>query len=124
MDAGSTIPGLGTEDEAFFKGNTMDLLRFAGTLIRYEEAIRQGAIGRFDRAQYDPAGYGFNCRAESMECGGNSTWRPRNWTTYKWLLEGWVTVAYGGINYLKWHGMNEAEMLAKKLEKLIFKPCH
>jgi hypothetical protein len=36
-------PGFGTEDEAFFKGNTMTY--YGRWTYKYEEAIRQGAIG-------------------------------------------------------------------------------
>ena len=51
-------PGFGTEDASFFKGNTMTY--YGRWTYKYEEAIRQGALGCLIVHNTIPAGYGFN----------------------------------------------------------------
>ncbi|KAI9549739.1 peptidase M28 [Daphnia sinensis] len=51
-------PGFGTEEASLFKGNTMTY--YGRWTYKYEEAIRQGALGCLIVHNTIPAGYGFN----------------------------------------------------------------
>lgn len=102
-------PGFGTEDEAFFKGNTMTY--YGRWTYKYEEAIRQGAIGVLIVHNTIPAGYGFNViqnrwNAEQLYLDDRGT------DSYKLAYEGWVTLPTAN-KLFEMAGLNEREMLAK-----------
>jgi Zn-dependent M28 family amino/carboxypeptidase len=102
-------PGFGTEDEALFKGNTMTY--YGRWTYKYEEAIRQGAIGVLIVHNTIPAGYGFNVvqnrwNAEQLYLD------DRGSDNYKLAFEGWVTLPTANKMF-EMAGMNEREMLAK-----------
>lgn len=82
-------PGFGTEDESFFKGNTMTY--YGRWTYKYEEAIRQGALGCLIVHNTIPAGYGFNVIQNKWDASllylderGNDA--------YKTAFEGWLTL--------------------------------
>lgn len=82
-------PGFGTEDESFFKGNTMTY--YGRWTYKYEEAIRQGALGCLIVHNTIPAGYGFNVIQNKWNASllylderGNENYRT--------AFEGWVTL--------------------------------
>ncbi|MDN3205920.1 M28 family metallopeptidase [Algoriphagus sediminis] len=102
-------PGFGTEDETFFKGNTMTY--YGRWTYKYEEAIRQGALGVLIVHNTIPAGYGFNVvqnrwNAEQLYLD------DRQEENYKLGFEGWVTLPTAN-KLFEMAGMNEREMLAK-----------
>ncbi|MBN3521943.1 M20/M25/M40 family metallo-hydrolase [Algoriphagus lutimaris] len=82
-------PGFGTDDESFFKGNTMTY--YGRWTYKYEEAIRQGALGCLIVHNTIPAGYGFNVIQNKWDASllylddrGNDS--------FKTAFEGWVTL--------------------------------
>ncbi len=102
-------PGFGTEDSGFFKGNTMTY--YGRWTYKYEEAIRQGALGVLIVHNTIPAGYGFNVvqnrwNAEQLYLD------DREEDNYKLGFEGWVTLPTAN-KLFEMAGMNEREMLAK-----------
>ncbi len=102
-------PGFGTEDQSFFKGNTMTY--YGRWTYKYEEAIRQGALGVLIVHNTIPAGYGFNVvqnrwNAEQLYLD------DREENNYKLGFEGWVTLPTANKLFAM-AGVNEREMLAK-----------
>jgi len=102
-------PGFGTEDEAFFKGNTMTY--YGRWTYKYEEAIRQGAIGVLIVHNTIPAGYGFNV-VQNRWNAKQLYLDDRGRDNYKLAFEGWVTLPTANKMF-EMAGMNEREMLSK-----------
>ncbi|WP_209330844.1 M28 family metallopeptidase [Lunatimonas salinarum] len=102
-------PGFGSDDPAFFKGNTMTY--YGRWTYKYEEAARQGALGCLVIHNTIPAGYGFNVVQNS-------------WNTTKLYLdakdgsepnlsvEGWVSYPMA-TKLFELAGYNDRELLAK-----------
>ncbi|MDF2159180.1 M28 family metallopeptidase [Algoriphagus sp. CAU 1675] len=110
-------PGFGTEDVSLFKGNTMTY--YGRWTYKYEEAIRQGALGCLIVHNTIPAGYGFNV----VQNNWNSPklfLDDRGKEGYKLAFEGWVTLPVAN-KLFEMAGMNEREMLAKA-RKADFQP--
>lgn len=102
-------PGFGTEDASFFKGNTMTY--YGRWTYKYEEAIRQGALGVLIVHNTIPAGYGFNV----IQNNWNSKrlyLDDRKDGNYKLAFEGWVTLPTAN-KLFEMAGLNERELLAK-----------
>ncbi|MDG1275808.1 MAG: M28 family metallopeptidase [Algoriphagus sp.] len=102
-------PGFGTEDEAFFKGNTMTY--YGRWTYKYEEAIRHGALGVLIVHNTIPAGYGFNV-VQNRWNSAQLYLDDRGQDNYKLGFEGWVTLPTAN-KLFEMAGMNEREMLAK-----------
>ncbi|WP_075350357.1 M28 family metallopeptidase [Algoriphagus marinus] len=102
-------PGFGTEDEAFFKGNTMTY--YGRWTYKYEEAIRHGAMGVLIVHNTIPAGYGFNV-VQNRWNAAQLYLDDRGQDNYKLGFEGWVTLPTAN-KLFEMAGMNEREMLAK-----------
>ncbi|PZX58220.1 Zn-dependent M28 family amino/carboxypeptidase [Algoriphagus ratkowskyi] len=102
-------PGFGTEDEAFFKGNTMTY--YGRWTYKYEEAIRQGALGVLIVHNTIPAGYGFNV-VQNRWNSKQLYLDDRGTENYKLAFEGWVTLPTAN-KLFEMAGLNEREMLAK-----------
>ncbi|WP_296701614.1 M28 family metallopeptidase [Algoriphagus sp.] len=102
-------PGFGTEDEAFFKGNTMTY--YGRWTYKYEEAIRQGALGCLIVHNTIPAGYGFNV----VQGKWNSPLLyldDRGTNNYTPAFEGWVTLPTAN-KLFEMAGLDGRELLAK-----------
>ncbi|SIT00219.1 M28 family metallopeptidase [Belliella pelovolcani] len=110
-------PGFGTEDEAFFKGNTMTY--YGRWTYKYEEAIRQGALGCLIVHNTIPAGYGFNVVQNSWNAS-KLYLDDRGKESYKLAFEGWITLPIAN-RLFEMAGLNEREMLAKA-RKVDFEP--
>lgn len=102
-------PGFGTEDESFFKGNTMTY--YGRWTYKYEEAIRQGALGCLIVHNTIPAGYGFNVIQNKwnapllyLDERGNDN--------YKTAFEGWVTLSTAN-KLFEMAGLDGRDLLAK-----------
>lgn len=102
-------PGFGTEEESFFKGNTMTY--YGRWTYKYEEAIRQGAMGVLIVHNTIPAGYGFNVIQKSWKAS-KLYLDDREKENYKLLIEGWITLPTAN-KLFEMAGMNDREMLAK-----------
>jgi Zn-dependent M28 family amino/carboxypeptidase len=102
-------PGFGTEDEAFFKGNTMTY--YGRWTYKYEEAIRHGALGVLIVHNTIPAGYGFNV-VQNRWNAAQLYLDDRGRDNYKLGFEGWVTLPIAN-KLFEMAGMNDREMLAK-----------
>ncbi len=102
-------PGFGTEEEALFKGNTMTY--YGRWTYKYEEAIRQGALGCLIVHNTIPAGYGFNVVQNSWNTS-KLYLDDRGEDAYKLAVEGWLTLPVAN-RLFEMAGMNEREMLAK-----------
>lgn len=102
-------PGFGTEDVALFKGNTMTY--YGRWTYKYEEAIRQGALGCLIVHNTIPAGYGFNVVQNSWNAS-KLYLDDRGKENYKLAMEGWVTLPVAN-KLFEMAGMDEREMLAK-----------
>jgi len=102
-------PGFGTEDEAFFKGNTMTY--YGRWTYKYEEAIRHGALGVLIVHNTIPAGYGFNV-VQNRWNAAQLYLDDRGQDNYKLGFEGWVTLPIAN-KLFEMAGMNDREMLAK-----------
>ncbi|MHA7130104.1 M28 family metallopeptidase [Algoriphagus namhaensis] len=102
-------PGFGTEDASFFKGNTMTY--YGRWTYKYEEAIRQGALGVLIVHNTIPAGYGFNV-VQNRWNSEQLYLDDRNENNYKLAFEGWVTLPVAN-KLFEMAGLNEREMLAK-----------
>jgi Zn-dependent M28 family amino/carboxypeptidase len=102
-------PGFGTEDETFFKGNTMTY--YGRWTYKYEEAIRHGALGVLIVHNTIPAGYGFNV-VQNRWNAAQLYLDDRGEDNYKLGFEGWVTLPTAN-KLFEMAGMNEREMLAK-----------
>ncbi len=102
-------PGFGTEDESFFKGNTMTY--YGRWTYKYEEAIRQGALGCLIVHNTIPAGYGFNV----VQGKWNSPilyLDERGTEKYTPAFEGWVTLPTAN-KLFEMAGLDGRELLAK-----------
>jgi Zn-dependent M28 family amino/carboxypeptidase len=102
-------PGFGTEDEAFFKANTMTY--YGRWTYKYEEAIRHGALGVLIVHNTIPAGYGFNV-VQNRWNASQLYLDDRGQDNYKLGFEGWVTLPIAN-KLFEMAGMNDREMLAK-----------
>jgi Zn-dependent M28 family amino/carboxypeptidase len=102
-------PGFGTEDEAFFKGNTMTY--YGRWTYKYEEAIRHGALGVLIVHNTISAGYGFNV-VQNRWNASQLYLDDRGQDNYKLGFEGWVTLPTAN-KLFEMAGMNDREMLAK-----------
>ncbi len=102
-------PGFGTEDPAFFKGNTMTY--YGRWTYKYEEAARQGALGCLIVHNTIPAGYGFNVVQNSWKAS-KLYLDERGNEGYKLAIEGWVTMP-AAKQLFENAGMKDSEMLAK-----------
>ncbi len=81
-------PGFGTEDESFFKGNTMTY--YGRWTYKYEEAARQGAAGILIIHNTAPAGYGWNV-VNNNGIGPRLVIDTRESEEYRPALKGWIT---------------------------------
>jgi Zn-dependent M28 family amino/carboxypeptidase len=102
-------PGFGTEDESFFKGNTMTY--YGRWTYKYEEAIRQGALGCLIVHNTIPAGYGFNV----VQGKWNSPLLyldERGTDNYTPAFEGWVTLPTAN-KLFEMAGLDGRDLLAK-----------
>lgn len=102
-------PGFGTEDVDFFKGNTMTY--YGRWTYKYEEAIRQGALGCLIVHNTIPAGYGFNVVQNSWN-SSKLYLDDRGKADYKLAFEGWLTLPVAN-QLFEVAGLNERELLAK-----------
>ncbi len=102
-------PGFGTEEEGLFKGNTMTY--YGRWTYKYEEAIRQGALGCLIVHNTIPAGYGFNVIQNSWNAS-KLYLDDRGRAPYKLAFEGWLTLSAAN-KLFEMAGMNERELLAK-----------
>ncbi|MEP2346939.1 MAG: M28 family metallopeptidase, partial [Algoriphagus sp.] len=102
-------PGFGTDDDTFFKGNTMTY--YGRWTYKYEEAIRQGALGVLIVHNTIPAGYGFNV-VQNRWNSKQLYLDDRGSDSYKLAFEGWVALSTAN-KLFEMAGMNEREMLAK-----------
>lgn len=102
-------PGFGTEEASLFKGNTMTY--YGRWTYKYEEAIRQGALGCLIVHNTIPAGYGFNVVQNSWNAS-KLYLDDRGKENYKLAIEGWVTLPVAN-QLFELAGMNERELLAK-----------
>lgn len=102
-------PGFGTEDESFFKGNTMTY--YGRWTYKFEEATRQGALGCLVVHNTIPAGYGFNVLQNSWN-SPKLYLEPRGTDSYEMAFEGWITLATANQLFQQ-AGINDREVLAK-----------
>ncbi len=100
-------PGFGTEDPTFFKGNTMTY--YGRWTYKYEEAVRQGALGCLIVHNTIPAGYGFNNIQNSWKAS-KLYLDDRGQEKYKLGFEGWITLPFAKQLFEKM-GKNESELL-------------
>jgi hypothetical protein len=84
-------PGFGSEDSTFFKGNTMTY--YGRWTYKYEEAVRQGALGCLIVHNTIPAGYGFNNIQNSWKAS-KLYLDDRGQDKYKLGFEGWITLPF------------------------------
>jgi len=102
-------PGFGTEDEGFFKGNTMTY--YGRWTYKFEEATRQGALGCLVIHNTIPAGYGFNVLQNSWN-SPKLYLDPRGKEKYEMAFEGWITLPTANRLFQQ-AGINERELLTK-----------
>ena len=100
-------PGFGSEDSTFFKGNTMTY--YGRWTYKYEEAVRQGALGCLIVHNTIPAGYGFNNIQNSWKAP-KLYLDDRGQDKYKLGFEGWITLPFAKQLFEKM-GKNESELL-------------
>jgi Zn-dependent M28 family amino/carboxypeptidase len=100
-------PGFGSEDSTFFKGNTMTY--YGRWTYKYEEAVRQGALGCLIVHNTIPAGYGFNNIQNSWKAS-KLYLDDRGQDKYKLGFEGWITLPFAKQLFEKM-GKNESELL-------------
>ena len=100
-------PGFGSEDSTFFKGNTMTY--YGRWTYKYEEAVRQGALGCLIVHNTIPAGYGFNNIQNSWKAS-KLYLDDRGQEKYKLGFEGWITLPFAKQLFEKM-GKNESELL-------------
>jgi len=81
-------PGFGTDDESFFKGNTMTY--YGRWTYKYEEAARQGAAGVLIIHNTAPAGYGWNV-VNNNGLVPRLVIDTRESDSYRPALKGWIT---------------------------------
>ncbi len=82
-------PGFGTEDEKYFKGNTMTY--YGRWTYKYEEAARQGASAIMIIHEVNMAGYPWFV-VEAGWSGGQLHLRSENNNQDRCELEGWITL--------------------------------
>lgn len=102
-------PGFGTDDDSFFKGNTMTY--YGRWTYKFEEATRQGALGCLVVHNTIPAGYGFNVLQNSWD-SPKLYLDPRGKEQYEMAFEGWITLATANQLFQQ-AGINDREVLAK-----------
>lgn len=102
-------PGFGTDDNSFFKGNTMTY--YGRWTYKFEEATRQGALGCLVVHNTIPAGYGFNVLQNSWN-SPKLYLDPRGKEQYEMAFEGWITLATANQLFQQ-AGINDREVLAK-----------
>ena len=102
-------PGFGTDDDSFFKGNTMTY--YGRWTYKFEEATRQGALGCLVVHNTIPAGYGFNVLQNSWN-SPKLYLDPRGKEQYEMAFEGWITLATANQLFQQ-AGINDREVLAK-----------
>ena len=100
-------PGFGSEDSTFFKGNTMTY--YGRWTYKYEEAVRQGALGCLIVHNTIPAGYGFNNIQNSWKAS-KLYLDDRGQDKYKLGFEGWITLPFAKQLFEKM-GKNQSELL-------------
>jgi Zn-dependent M28 family amino/carboxypeptidase len=100
-------PGFGGDDPTFFKGNTMTY--YGRWTYKYEEAVRQGALGCLIVHNTIPAGYGFNNIQNSWKAS-KLYLDDRGQDKYKLGFEGWITLPFAKQLFEK-IGKNESELL-------------
>jgi Zn-dependent M28 family amino/carboxypeptidase len=100
-------PGFGSEDSTFFKGNTMTY--YGRWTYKYEEAVRQGALGCLIVHNTIPAGYGFNNIQNSWKAS-KLYLDDRGQDKYKLGFEGWITLPFAKQLFEKM-GKNESGLL-------------
>ncbi len=100
-------PGFGSEDSTFFKGNTMTY--YGRWTYKYEEAVRQGALGCLIVHNTIPAGYGFNNIQNSWKAP-KLYLDDRGQDKYKLGFEGWITLPFAKQLFEKM-GKNQSELL-------------
>jgi Zn-dependent M28 family amino/carboxypeptidase len=100
-------PGFGSEDSTFFKGNTMTY--YGRWTYKYEEAVRQGALGCLIVHNTIPAGYGFNNIQNSWKAS-KLYLDDRGQDKYKLGFEGWITLPFAKQLFDKM-GKNQSELL-------------
>ena len=100
-------PGFGSEDSTFFKGNTMTY--YGRWTYKYEEAVRQGALGCLIVHNTIPTGYGFNNIQNSWKAS-KLYLDDRGQDKYKLGFEGWITLPFAKQLFEKM-GKNESELL-------------
>ena len=100
-------PGFGSEDSTFFKGNTMTY--YGRWTYKYEEAVRQGALGCLIVHNTIPAGYGFNNIQNSWKAS-KLYLDDRGQDKYKLGFEGWITLPFEKQLFEKM-GKNQSELL-------------
>lgn len=100
-------PGFGSEDATFFKGNTMTY--YGRWTYKYEEAVRQGALGCLIVHNTIPAGYGFNNIQNSWKAS-KLYLDDRGQDKYKLGFEGWITLPFAKQLFEKM-GKNGSELL-------------
>jgi len=100
-------PGFGSEDSTFFKGNTMTY--YGRWTYKYEEAVRQGALGCLIVHNTIPAGYGFNNIQNSWKAS-KLYLDDRGQDKYKLGFEGWITLPFAKQLFEKM-GKKESELL-------------
>ena len=100
-------PGFGSDDSTFFKGNTMTY--YGRWTYKYEEAVRQGALGCLIVHNTIPAGYGFNNIQNSWKAS-KLYLDDRGQDKYKLGFEGWITLPFAKQLFEKM-GKNESELL-------------
>jgi len=93
--------------DAFFKGNTMTY--YGRWTYKYEEAVRQGALGCLIVHNTIPAGYGFNNIQNSWKAS-KLYLDDRGQDKYKLGFEGWITLPFAKQLFEKM-GKNESELL-------------
>jgi len=100
-------PGFGSEDSTFFKGNTMTY--YGRWTYKYEEAVRQGALGCLIVHNTIPAGYGFNNIQNSWKAS-KLYLDDRGQDKYKLGFEGWITLPFATQLFEKM-STNQSELL-------------
>jgi len=100
-------PGFGSEDSTFFKGNTMTY--YGRWTYKFEEAVRQGALGCLIVHNTIPAGYGFNNIQNSWKAS-KLYLDDRGQDKYKLGFEGWITLPFATQLFEKM-GKNQSELL-------------
>lgn len=110
-------PGFGTDEASLFKGNTMTY--YGRWTYKYEEAIRQGALGCLIVHNTIPAGYGFNVVQNSWNAS-KLYLDDRGKDNYKLAIEGWLTLPMAN-RLFESAGLNERDLLAKA-RKADFQP--